>query len=203
MNFQSMIVLLIRHGSTESFRDVLAGRSPGIHLSAEGEKEAARLATCLGGYDIAAIYSSPLERAVETARIVRDDARIEARLNEVDYGAWTGRTFTGLNEDALWNRFNAAQGHVRCPGGETMLEVQARTIQFLEEASKCHGDSYIAAISHAGVIRAAVCHYAGIALDLASRIEISPAAVTMIQVMPGNPRILTVNQSADFLIAAR
>ena len=194
-----MIALLIRHASTESFRHALAGRGDGISLSAEGEKESAALAKSLENFDISAIYSSPLNRAIETARKIRDSVTIDTRLNEIDYGAWTGRSFESLNSDPLWRQFNLAQGHLRCPTGEAMLEVQARITALVEEISGRHGGGCAAFVTHAGVIRAAVCHYAGIPLDLAPRIEISPASVTAIQILPGDPRILLMNGTVDLL----
>ena len=198
-----MVALLIRHGSTESFRNVLAGRTHGVHLSAEGKRESALLARCLARRDITAVYSSPLERAVETARIIDNRIQIAVSLNEIDYGEWTGNTFDALNNDIRWKQFNAAQGRVGIPNGETMLEVETRVVAFLEEVSRRSSDSTVAFVSHAGVIRAALCHFAGIALDLAPYIDISPASVTAVRIGPGNPQILMVNQTFDLLMMPR
>ena len=73
---------------------MLAGRTPGVHLSLEGIREAGRLAGCLARMGITAIYSSPLERALETAaplaQLTGIAVQVDPALNEIDFGTWTG-----------------------------------------------------------------------------------------------------------------
>src|SRR5207302_8120569 len=127
----------------------------------------------------AAIYSSPLERAVETAEplAVRWALQITRReaLGEIRFGDWTGRSFAELEQDPRWRLFNARRTAQPVPGGESILEVQARIVSELSCLASRHPGESIVAVSHGDVIRAAVACYLGISLDFLLRFEIAPA----------------------------
>src|SRR5688572_33343777 len=111
--------LLIRHGSTDWVGKALAGRLPGVSLDAAGRNQAQELADRLDERGIAAIYSSPLERARETAMPLakRLDLPIELReaFTEIDFGAWQGRKIADLDHDPHWKRFNQLRGSTDAP----------------------------------------------------------------------------------------
>src|SRR5436190_881152 len=117
-------VLLIRHGTTDDVGRRLAGRTPGRHLNEQGLREARELTLRLAETPIAAVYSSPLERAQETAAplaamhalpvVTRDD------LTELDFGRWTAMEIGSLEGEPDWLAFNTARSDTRIPGGEMM-----------------------------------------------------------------------------------
>lgn len=193
--------LLIRHGMTDLVDRAVAGWAPGVHLNDKGRAQAARLAERLAGAPIKAIYSSPLERARETAEPVSRklglDVQVVEELGEVVFGEWTGRELSELNNDPLWRRFNSLRSLMRAPGGETQLETQARMIAALERLRERHPRQTIAVVSHGDVIKAAIAHYAGIPLDLFHRIEISVASVSVIAVGDHGPHIICVNNTGE------
>src|SRR4051812_46385865 len=92
--------LLIRHASHDLLGKVLVGRTPGVHLNAKGKMEAERLAQRLGLQTIGAIFTSPSERAQETAWPVAERLGLHARVlpavDEIDFGEWRGKTFAEL-----------------------------------------------------------------------------------------------------------
>src|SRR5215212_2773666 len=94
--------LLIRHALCDPVGRSLAGRTSGVHLNAEGGVQAEALARRLGEVAVSAIYSSPLERALETAAPIAADQGvpvIEAPgLLEIDFGDWTGKTLQELDQ---------------------------------------------------------------------------------------------------------
>jgi len=188
---------LIRHAHCDTLGVLLAGWKEGIHLSPEGLRQAEQLATLLAACRIDAIYSSPLERAYETAGPLaqRSGIRIHIsdRLGEVRFGRWTGCTFQQLDADPLWRRFNTFRSGTRIPEGELMIEVQARIICELDRLRSGHPGHALALISHADVIKAALAFYGGIPLDIMQRIEISPASVSTVVLEDGDARILNVN----------
>ena len=190
-------VLLVRHGSNDYVGRALAGRSLGVHLNAAGRAEAGRLARRLAPLPIAAVYSSPLERAVETAAplaVARSlDPRLVEAAAEIDFGEWTGRTIAELEADPLWRRFNTERSTTRPPGGELMAEAQARMVGAVEDLRAAHPGETIALVSHADVIRAALAHYAGIPLDAIGRFEIRPASVTTLRLWDAWTLVLGVN----------
>jgi broad specificity phosphatase PhoE len=170
-----------------------------VCLSEQGRAEAATLAERLAAAGITVIYSSPLERALETAGPVAARLRlpIEIRdgLGEVRFGDFTGRTMAELDRDPAWHKFNHYRGSTRAPGGELMLEAQARMVAELERIRESHPDGVVAVFSHSDIIRAAVLHYAGMPLDLFERIEIHPASVSVIELGDAGPRILKLNET--------
>jgi len=194
----SAIVLLIRHGLTDAVGVRLTARLPGIALNERGIEQVTQLRDRLRDVAIAAVYSSPLERARATAaQIARAHALdvIEFEpLNEVDFGEWTGRTLEELSADRAWARFNASRADADVPGGERAVDVQRRIVAALDELRQRHDREIIAAVSHGDVIRAAVLHAAATPLDLWHRFEISPASISVIAYNDGQPRLLGVNE---------
>lgn len=179
-------IVFVRHGMTDTVGRTLAGRTPGVHLNAEGQRQADDLARRLADRSFAAIYSSPLERARETATPLAAAARLEVRIadgaTEVDFGDWTGRTMSDFETDPRWRAFNTARSITAPPGGESMLDVQARIVRAVLELRSAHKGRTIAIVSHGDVIRAAICYFAGIPIDLCQRIEIRPASISTVQV---------------------
>lgn len=191
--------LLIRHASTEALGKLLSGRTPGIHLNAQGKEEARQLADRLKGVPINAIYSSPLERALETAAPIAElhncPCQIANDFLEIDFGKWTNCSFDDLQNDPQFRRFNTFRSVTRIPGGETMQEAQARFIAGMEKLTLRHNNEVVAILSHSDMIKSAVAYYAGISLDMFQRIEISPASVSVIDLFADAVRIVSINNS--------
>ncbi len=203
------LFLLIRHALTDVTGKRLSGSLPGFHLSAEGREQAERLAERLAPIRLTAIYSSPLERCVETAEAVAGGRRLEVQrlpdLDEVGYGQWSGRSLAQLARTSLWKRLQQAPSSVRFPGGETLAEVQSRTAAALERMALRSPRGVIAVVTHADVIRLLLAHFAGIHIDLFQRLTVSPASVTAVVLGDRIPRILRVNDTgsvADLALAA-
>src|SRR5688572_18351440 len=143
---------LIRHGVTGWVDKALAGDTPGMHLTEEGRQQAVRLADRLGNLPIAAIYSSPLERAIETAEPLAARLALtiltHPRLTEIGFGHWSGKEINELKGDPLWARYNAFRSSTRAPGGELMTEVQTRIVDEMEQLRVEHPDKIAALFSH-------------------------------------------------------
>lgn len=173
----------------------ITGRLPGISINKEGERQAQRLTRL----KVDAIYSSPLERAMETAAPLARHLGLEIQVtdafSEVDFGEWSGMTLRELDALPVWKLFNQFRSSVRLPGGESMLEVQRRVVDEMAALANRHPEQTIALFSHADVIKAAVSHYTGAPLDLMDRIEIDPASVTRIRLHEFGPKISAVNET--------
>jgi len=189
--------LLIRHGLTDAVGHQITGRLPGVHLNETGRKQAAELPQRLARWKISAIYSSPLERALETATPAAAQMKLpiqqSAALSEVDFGDWSGHTLDDLNQRPEWRAYNTFRSATRAPHGELMLEVQTRMVEELTRLAALHPDQYVACFSHADAIRATLCHFLGMPLDLIHRLEIRPASITLVRLMEWGPQILLVN----------
>jgi probable phosphomutase (TIGR03848 family) len=193
------LLLLVRHALTDATGKHLSGRTRGIHLSEAGRAQVDGLVERMAGIPLKAFYASPLERCVETARPPARahglDVRIEPRLIEVDYGRWTGRSMAQLVRTSLWKQVQASPAAVRFPDGESLREVQLRTVQALDEIAEAHPRALVAAVAHADVIRLAVAHYAGVHLDLFQRLVVSPTSVSAILLGDRIPRVLRMNDT--------
>lgn len=196
--------LLIRHAHCEAVGHTIAGRAAGVHLSEQGKEEAKALAARLSSLRIAAVYSSPLERALETATPVAERQGLKIGtapgMLEIDFGGWTGRTLAELEPLEEWKAFNRARSTARVPGGESMPEVLGRALAEVDRLEKVHSgsDELVALVSHGDVLRVLITHFLGIPADLLHRIEISPASVSVLALEPGDPRILLLNSVAGW-----
>ena len=192
---------LIRHASCNGLGQTLWGRTPGICLNQTGELQAQRLADRFKNLTLDAIYSSPLERALQTAEVFARSMKLEVRrsdaVNEIDFGEWTGKTFDELSVDEQWRRFNGHRSMTTIPGGESFLEVQNRIVKEIDALAQQHGEARVALVSHADVIRAAVAYFAGTPIDLIERFVISPCSVSVVAVDEESARVLTINNKVD------
>lgn len=196
-----MRLYLVRHALCDGVGSILRGRAPGVSLNDEGREQAAWLADRLRDERLHAIYSSPLERARETAEAIAVPHRlpvcIEPGLNEVDFGEWTGRTVSDLEQHPRWRAFNERRGATRVPGGELMLEVQMRMITAIDSLRERHPWGTVLAVSHGDVIKAALAHYLRISLDHILCFEIDPASVSTLEVGRTGTRVIRLNDSAS------
>lgn len=191
-------IFLVRHAAHERVDRILCGRMPGVSLGETGRSQAARVAESLSGQRLAAVYSSPLERAQETAAPIAAAAGLAvetaAELNEIDVGDWTGRSFAELDPDPRWQRWNAGRAQGEAPGGEAMHAVQDRVMRELDAIRLRHPEARVAAVSHCDVIKAAICGVLGLSLDRYHAFEVEPASVSAIVLWDGGGKVLSLNE---------
>jgi probable phosphomutase (TIGR03848 family) len=196
-------ILLIRHGENEYVaKGRLAGRLPGVHLNENGHKQAAAVAEALKEAPIQAVYSSPMERCVETAQPLAEVLGLEVvpreGLLEIDFGEWQDKTLKSLRRRKLWKVVQGNPARMEFPGGETFANAQMRIVNDLEAIGKDHGPKdVIACFSHSDVIRLVVAYYIGTPLDLFQRIAVSPASISTIFLGEMGARVLNVNHGTQ------
>ncbi|RKR30234.1 MSMEG_4193 family putative phosphomutase [Arthrobacter oryzae] len=205
---QGTLLLLVRHGETPTTGTVLPGRAPGLHLSDRGRAQSERVAERLAGLPVDAIYSSPLERASETAEPTAAraglDVNADAGLLECDFGDWTGAAIADLAALPQWQTVQHSPSTFRFPNGESFTQMQARIVGTVEALRTAHAGGVVVCFSHADPIKAAVAHALGTHLDLFQRIVISPGSVSAISFVEGQaPVVLMVNSTAEPLSGLR
>jgi probable phosphomutase (TIGR03848 family) len=193
-------LLLIRHATNDSLKsDTLAGWTPGVHLNDEGRAQAQALAARLEGVPIAAIYSSPLERAVQTAEPLAQARGLQIHvrdgLGELHVGDWSGGNYKELAKTETWQLFQVRPSGTRLPNGETGQEMQARAVAELDAICAAHPADTVAVISHADVIKAILCYYVGAHLDQFQRIAVSPASISVVWVGKFGARVFRLNDT--------
>lgn len=193
-------LLLIRHGENDLMHKRLAGRMPEVHLNARGRKQAVALADMLKDVPINAIYSSPLERAIETAEplaaVLGLPIQIAPGLLEVDYGRWQGRTYKQLRRNKLWKTVQETPALVRFPDGESLVEVQQRVLAEIEGLADKH--EVIACFAHGDVIKLAMAHYLNMEINSFQRLVIHPASVSAVHLSKERPYVLCLNMVRGF-----
>jgi probable phosphoglycerate mutase len=212
------VVLLVRHGTTETTGKELPGRAPGLHLSEHGRRQAEDVAARIGAISqppaddrpggngqrpkpprVAAVYASPLERTRETAAPIADALGLEVvpdeGLLELDTGEWTGIELKAAMKRKEWATIQRYPSGFAFPGGESFLAMQTRMVSTLDRLRAAHPGETIVAVSHADPIRAAVAHAMGTHLDLFQRIVVSPCSLTAIAYGDGGPIVLKVNET--------
>lgn len=194
-----MRLYLIRHAPTAETGKLLSGRAPGIPLSERGRAVASALGARLADVDLAAVYTSPLERCRETAGAVARHHRLRPKVDrtliEVDYGEWSGRRLSRLRKLAGWTSLLEAPSRFAFPGGsESFLQAQQRVVGGLEGLAQRHRDEPVAAVTHNDAIRLALAHYLGMPLDLFHRLHVAPASVSVVELDGGRPpRVPVIN----------
>jgi probable phosphoglycerate mutase len=197
-------LLLIRHGENDYIKTgKAAGRIPGVHLNERGREQAEALANALAEVPIKAIYSSPLERALETAapiaRARRLEVQIEAELNESDVGTWQGRSWKVLHTSKAWKVVQHAPSRFRFPGGESFPEMQVRVVTALENIVRKHKPKdIIACVFHGDPIKLAAAHFIGLPLDHFQRLGCETGSLTALQVGETGAHLWKLNQHPPF-----
>ncbi len=178
-------LLLVRHAVTAHTGPILSGRMPGIDLSDRGREQANSTAERLAKLPIGAIYASPIERTQQTAAAIARHHDLPVHVLEgvieAEYGDWTGGEIKDLAKTPEWKVVQAAPSRARFPGGESIQEMQARTVATLDGIVAAHPNRNTVVVSHADPIKSAIAHYTGVHLDLFQRIHVSPASVTVLE----------------------
>lgn len=184
------VILLIRHGENEYVKTGrLAGRKNGVHLNETGRAQAQALAETLAHLPIKAVYTSPLDRTVETATPLAAALKLEVvprqGLLEVDFGEWQDKTLKELYRRKLWKTVQEAPSQMRFPEGESFAEAQMRIANELIELAGMHKDKEMfACFGHSDMIKLAAAYFTGMPLDLFQRLMVSPGSVTTLALAP-------------------
>ena len=198
-------ILLIRHAVNDFVKTgKLAGRMAGVHLNDEGVAQAEALGRRLAEAPLRCIYSSPIERTMETAAaIVKHHPPLTVKahpeITEVEYGAWQGKAISELQRRKMWGVVQEYPSRARFPNGETMRGVQTRIVNAIETLMSERPEQMIALVFHADLIKMALAHYLGMHLDVFQRIVISPASISTLHLGHSRPFIIGMNDIAHLL----
>ncbi|MFI1003524.1 histidine phosphatase family protein [Streptomyces galbus] len=202
-------LILVRHGrSTANTSAVLAGRTPGVALDERGLEQAAALPGRLADLPIAEVVTSPLQRCRETLQPLLDarpglPVHTEERINECDYGDWSGRKLAELTDEPLMQVVQAHPSAAAFPGGESMRGMQSRAAEAVREwnarVERDHGaDAVYLMCSHGDIIKSLVAEALGLHLDLFQRITVEPCSVTVIRYTRLRPFLVRLGDTGDF-----
>jgi len=200
-------LLLFRHGET----DLTYGRYCGSSdppLNDGGRGQAQRIRDLLLREGVAAIYSSPLRRVIETAepsaRALGLEVRVVDGLREADFGEWEGLTFAQARErdPDTWRRREADPYSVAPPGGEAYRDLLARVVPAFGELFERHPDEAIAVFAHKSVNRVFMANVLMMPVAYYRRIEFDPGALAILRENDGRVEVLAVNESCHLGMSA-
>jgi broad specificity phosphatase PhoE len=149
-------VVLVRHGETEWSRELKHTGRTDVPLTETGEEQARVVGEALRGREFALVLSSPLRRALDTARLAGFEPEVRDELAEWDYGEYDGRRTVEIREEVpdwtIW-RYGAR-------GGESVSEVSARADRVVEELLRVEGDVLV--FSHGHLLRVLTARWLGL-----------------------------------------
>jgi broad specificity phosphatase PhoE len=195
-------LLVVRHGETDwNSGGVIMGWTPGVHLNEDGRRAVEALAKTLTEHEIAAIYSSPLERAVKTAEIIAEPHGLsiepERALIEIDTKRWEGRRRDEIyRNDPLWEEYHTNPAGAEIPGVESIHSVQKRAVECVERLRRKHTDQTFAIVTHGEVVRVMLAYYLGLDLGNIFRIITDTPSVSVIEFHGDRPMVIRTNWRA-------
>ena len=206
-----MKLILVRHGETEWVREHRYQGSTDVPLNRYGYRQAKALGRLLKKERPAAVYSSKLERARETAKLIgracRKKVMSDARLNEVSFGHWEGESHDGIRTRSpkASKRWYRAQWSSRPPGGESLRSLEKRISGFLKDLLKqfLKRDKTCIVVTHGGPIRMFLIRFLDISPEIFWSVRIDTASVTVIQIMKKRNEVIIVNGQAHLNGMAR
>jgi probable phosphoglycerate mutase len=193
-------VFVIRHGLTAQTGRTLYGQTRGIELDARGRAQAEHLVERFGPVALTAIYTSPLERCVQTVEPLAAAKRLRVvereELIEMDAGSWTGKPLGRLRRTKAWREVQASPSTFRFPdGGEGFAEAQTRVVRAVEAIARRHRRGRVAIATHGDIARIFLAHAYGMPLDAFQRLVVDTASVSVVQRVDGGWRVLLANDT--------
>ena len=192
-----MRLYLARHGDTGAIERYYG--STDIPLSPRGKEQAERLRDRLSGERIALVYSSDLQRALHTARVVASPHGQEPlpcpELREVDFGDYEGLTFSEIAQRDPQAHLSWRTSGYRFPGGGSLEEVGQRVLAFsarLEAEKKGEG---VLVVAHSGPLRWLLCHLLGLGPEGWWHIRPAPASLSLLDLKPRGTALLLLNDT--------
>jgi probable phosphoglycerate mutase len=204
------LLLLIRHGENDFVKTgKLPGHSPGIHLNEKGQKQAQSLGDALKDVPLNAVYSSPLERAIETAEPIAHARNLqiirEPDLRDANVGKWQGKSLKVLRLTNAWKIVQNSPSRFQFPEGESFIHVQTRISNALENIIRKHNkpQQIVAVVFHADPIKLAIAHFIGLPLDHFQRLACDTGSVSALYASEMGAHLLKLNQRPPFEFLSR
>lgn len=182
-----MRIFLLRHGETIWNKEQRTQGHTDIELTPLGKAQAQALARSLKGMGIVKVYSSPLRRALETARTIAElhgvETGVEEGLKELNQGLLEGLTYYELvtNHQEFLRKWMEDPVPLRMPEGESMAELQERVWEAIQRIAQVHSNENVGVVSHNLAIRAILCKVLGLSLGNFRRLTQDVAAKNVIE----------------------
>lgn len=195
-------LILVRHGETEwnSEHRLQGGRSD-IPLNENGKEQARRLGLALKDEKISAVYSSPLQRAVTTARAVASHHQLEVStdpdLIEMDLGDLDGLNLVGVRDSRLdfWQQWRQGDCSLPVPGGESLVQLQQRVWPAVQRIIQQHREGTVVLVGHSFVVQTIIFSALDAPIECFARFRISPTGITILHLDGKRTSLVLLNDT--------
>ena len=195
-------LLLVRHGHVEGIQpERFRGRTD-VPLTPEGRRQAVATAGCIAArWHPAMIYTSPLQRCVQTASEIAVacgvESVVEEDLNDLDYGGWQWHLHTEVRArwPELFDRWLTAPHLVRFPEGESLQDLLARAANVARMAIERHPSESVVLVSHDSVLRALLLQLLDQPVSAYWRLSPAPCSISEVDMLGHGARIIGVNET--------
>jgi len=198
----STTVLLVRHGQTKSnITGYFMGWS-NEDISDLGYAQVRSLSSRLAKFPVATIYTSPLQRAMNTARILAEPHKLELNvlddLTEIGLGDWQGLHRDEISQKwpKIWRQSRIDPSVVTFPNGENFQQLTERAVRAFNRIVADNTNRHTLAVTHDAVIRVLVAHVLGTSNSIYRHMEIFNASLSVIRVEDDRMRLVTLNDTA-------
>jgi broad specificity phosphatase PhoE len=189
------VLILVRHGQTSANAGGLLQGRMDLPLDDEGRIQAMRTGAHIRqNFPHARVITSPLRRAVDTARAISDDVEIDERFIELDYGQWDGRAMSEV-DTAQWAQWRL-DPMFRPPGGESLVELEQRVTPALEQLRTEAQERDVVVVSHVSPIKCAVTWALEVDPHVTWRFHLDRASICRIAVTARGLSVLSMNEVA-------
>lgn len=194
-------IIIVRHGRTEWNRvERFRGRAD-LKLDEVGIKQAEAAAARIAGWQVSAVYSSPLHRALTTAEILVRPFNLKVKLLpciiDIDYGEWQGLSPEEASDryGDLYSTWLTSPHQVKFPGGESLDEVRERVASAVDNLIAQHPKETIVLVSHKAVCQILILSLLGLDNSHFWEITQDVCAVNVFEVRGGVPSALLINDT--------
>ncbi len=199
-----MLIFLVRHAEStwNRLKKIQGQKDP--PLSPYGRKEANLVAKRFKGLSFEAIYSSPLKRALETARIIagkKAKIQVEQDLREIALGDWEGKSLSQIRKKfgEAFDRWAIRPTRVPIPNGEDFKSFVRRVRKTLRSIEHRHKDGNVLVVCHGGVISTYVTFVLNLTPDDVWCVTVKNGSVTIVEVKDGMRRLVTFNDISHLI----
>jgi broad specificity phosphatase PhoE len=193
--------ILVRHGQTEWNRvERFRGRAD-LSLDETGRKQAEAAALRLKSEQIAAIYSSPMKRTLETADILASQLKLPVQplegLIDLDFGSFQGLSAEEATKQYgdLYRLWLKQPQKVRFPGGESLEDVRQRVVPSVEQLAVKHKEQAVILVSHKMVCQVLMCAMIGLDNSHFWQVKQDVNAINIFEFRDGSPLVMLVNDT--------
>lgn len=194
-------IVLVRHGQTEWNKEERFRGRVDIDLDEVGKRQAQAAGERLARWEVSALYSSPLKRAMATAEAIAEclglSVQILDGLNDMHFGVWQGVSVADARKDYpdLFSIWRTSPDRLRIPQGETLEDVKNRVVATLDDLVAKHGDETVALVTHRVVCKVLLCHLLGLDNSHFWQIAQDATAINLFEIRGGRTTVSLINDT--------